>query len=242
MSSVASTRLSVQGNGKSASIAALVHVVDDDDGTRNLLEHLVRTVGLASASYASPSLFVDKFDPVRPGCVVLDLRMPESNGMEVLGWLRSQARAVPVLFMSGYGDLATVIRIMKLGAVEFFEKPLNKELLIEAIQHWVRSDIAAWRIWCEHKRMLDRIKTLSSRERQVLECVLDGMSNKETARRLGVSPKAIEVYRGHLMQKMEADNVVKLVRQIAGCLRCGNHSVAPPCLQRARADGLVDWT
>lgn len=238
---MSSSSHSARGSGKSTAIDALVHVVDDDEGTRSLLEHLLRTVGLASASYGSPSLFIEKFDPARPGCVLLDLRMPESNGMEILGWLRSQARAVPVLFMSGYGDLATVIRIMKLGAVEFFEKPLNKELLIEAIQRWVRSDIAACRAWCEHKRMLDRIATLSRRERQVLECVLDGKSNKETARHLGVSPKAIEIYRGHLMQKMEADNVVKLVRQIAGCLRCGDHSVAPPCLQRAGADGLVDW-
>ena len=119
--------------------------------------------------------------------------MPESNGIEILGWLRSQVRAIPVIFMSGYGDMATVIRIMELGAADFFEKPLNKELLIEAVQRWVRSDAIAFQAWLQRKRMLDRIATLSSRERQVLECVLDGMSNKETARRLGVGPKAIEI-------------------------------------------------
>jgi FixJ family two-component response regulator len=220
---------------------AVVHVVDDDESTRDLLQLLLKSVGLKAATYALPSTFIEKFDPARPGCIVLDLRMPESSGVETLSWLRSRARSVPVIFVSGYGDLATVIRVMKLGAVEFFEKPFNKELLIETIQHWVRSDVAACRAWCEHKRMLDRVATLSCRERQVLECVLDGMSNKETARRLGVSPKAVEIYRGHLMQKMEADNVVTLVKQVAGCLRCGDHSVALPCLQRAGSDGPVDW-
>ena len=239
---LSSSSHSAQGNGKSTAIDALVHVVDDDEGTRNLLERLLRTVGLAAATYGSASLFIENFDPARPGCIVLDLRMPESNGMEILGWLRSRARAIPVIFMSGYGDLPTVIRIMKLGAVEFFEKPLNKELLIETIQRWVRSDIVAFQAWRRHKRMLDRFATLSCRERQVLECVLEGMSNKETARRLGVSPKAIEIYRGHLMQKMDADNVVKLVTQVAGCLRCGSHFVDKPCLQRVDSENLVDWT
>lgn len=159
--------------------------------------------------------------------------MPESSGIETLTWLRKSARTVPVIFVSGYADLATVVRAMKLGAVEFFEKPFNKELLIESIQRWVRSDITAHRIWSKHKATLDKLATLSSRERQVLECVLDGMSNKETARRLGVSPKAIEGYRGHLMQKMNADNVVQLVMRIAGCLKCAGRAVIrPPCLDR----------
>ncbi len=231
-----------QSSDKPAAGDADVHVVDDDESRRNLFQLLLKTVGLKAATYALPSVFIDNFDPTQPGCVVLDLRMPEANGVETLTWLRSRARAVPVIFMSGYGDLATVVRVMKLGAVEFLEKPLNKELLIETIQHWVRSDVAACQAWRRHKRMLDRVATLSRRERQVLECVLDGMSNKETARRLGVSPKAIEIYRGHLMHKMEADNVVKLVGQIAGCLKFGGHPlIRPPCLQRMDREGLVDW-
>ena len=218
---------------------AVVHVVDDDEPTRDLLQLLLRTVGLKTATYSLPSVFIEKFDPDQPGCVILDLRMPESNGIETLAWLRKRARTVPVIVVSGYGDLATVVRTMKLGAVEFFEKPLNKELLIEAIQHWVRSDIAAHRTWSKHKVTLDRLARLSGREAQVLECVLQGMSNKETARHLRVSPKAIEVYRGHLMQKMEAANVVKLVVQIAGCLKCADHHVfRPPFLNRMELDDL----
>ena len=221
---------------------AVVHVVDDDEPTRDLMRLLLKTVGLQAATYSLPSLFIEQFDPARPGCVILDLRMPESNGVETLSWLRTCARTIPVIFVSGYGDLATAVRVMKLGAVEFFEKPFNKELLIEAIQCCVRSDIAAHRVWSEHKVTLDRLATLSGRERQVLECVLDGMSNKETARRLGVSPKAIEIYRGHLMQKMEADNVVKLVMKIAGCVSCtGQPVIDLPCLNRMGAEDLVNW-
>ena len=239
-----------RGQPDLGSVAAdpVVHVVDDDEATCDLLQLLLKTVGLAAATYALPSAFMEAFDPNRPCCVVLDLRMPESNGVETLTWLRRRARFVPVIFMSGYSDLATAVRVMKLGAVEYFEKPFNKERLIETIQLWVRNDVAAHRLWVQHKAGLDRLATLSARERQVLDCVLDGMSNKQTARQLGVSPKAIEVYRGHLMQKMNAGNVVELVTQIAGCLRCSGHAVIqPPCLKRSEpedvaspADGVFD--
>jgi two-component system, LuxR family, response regulator FixJ len=220
----------------------IVHVVDDDESTRELLCLLLKTVGLKAATYPLPSAFIEKFDPDRPGCVVLDLRMPEANGVETLAWLRRQSRAIPVVLMSGYGDLSTVVRAMKLGAVDFLEKPFNKELLVETIQRWVRCDVAAHRVWSEHKATLDRIATLSGRERQVLDCVLDGMSNKETARHLGVSPKAIEIYRGHLMRKMEADNVVKLVLKIAGCMkREGLPAPLSQRLNRNEIDEPMNW-
>lgn len=226
-------------DGSPAAPAAVVHVVDDDESMRDLLRLLLKTVGLQAVTYPLPSMFMEKFDPDQPGCVILDLRMPESNGIETLAWLRTRARTLPVIVLSGYGDLATVVRAMKLGAVEFFEKPLNKELLIETIQHWVGIDLASHRIWSKHKVTLERLATLSGREAQVLECVLHGMSNKETARHLRVSPKAIENYRGHLMHKMAATNVVKLVIQITGCLKSDGRSVSqPPFLNRMELDDL----
>ena len=227
---------------RNRNLDAIVHVVDDDEATRDLFLLLLKTVGIEAITYSLPSVFIEEFDPARPGCVVLDLRMPELSGIEILSWLRTRARTVPVILVSGYGDLETVVRTMKLGAVEFFEKPFNKELLIETIQHWVRSDIAAHRVWTQHAVTLDRLATLSCRERQVLECVLDGMSNKETARLLGVSPKAIEIYRAHLMQKMEADNVVKLVMQIGGCLKGAGHPVFQPSSSRNAAGRFVNWS
>ncbi len=221
--------------------SAVVHVVDDDETARESLRLLLHTVGLDVATYPLPSVFVEKFVPDRPCCVVLDLRMPEANGIETLGQLRTHARGVPVILVSAYRDVATVVRAMKLGAVDFFEKPFNKELLIETVQYWIRHDVAAHRNWSQRQVTLDRLARLSGRERQVLECVLDGMSNKEAARHLGVSPKAIEIYRGHLMHKMQAGNVVSLVLQVAGCMKGARHSgIRPPCLDRAELEEVVD--
>ena len=229
-----------RGNAGPITPDAIVHVVDDDEPTRDLMRLLLKTVGLQAATYSLPSVFIEKVDLDRPSCVILDLRMPESNGVETLTWLRSRARAVPVILVSGYGDLATVVRVMKLGAVEFFEKPFNKELLLESIQHWIGVDVSAHRLWSQRKAVLDRIATLSCRERQVLECVLDGMSNKATARHLGVSPKAIEIYRGHLMQKMDAGNVVELVMQVAGCVKFDHSMKPPPCLRGVELGELAE--
>ncbi len=187
---------------------------------------LLKTVGLEVAAYASASEFIEKFDPHRPGCVILDLWMPELNGFETLIRLRQRAKAVPVIFLTAHGDLSAVVRAMKLGAVDFFEKPANNGLLLESIQHWVQHDIKVRQALHRRQVTLDRLAKLSRRQRQILDCVLNGMTNKEMARHLGVSPKAIETYRRQLMQKMEACNIVKLAVQVGGCLQLAEHSEA----------------
>jgi FixJ family two-component response regulator len=199
-----------------------VYVVDDDDTIRDSLRHLLRTVGLEATTYESPCEFVERFDPHRPCCIVLELRMPEMNGIETLIRLRERSKTAPVIFLTGYGDLSTVVRAMKLGAVDFFEKPVKKELLLESIQHWILYDIEAHRMRHERQVTLARLEKLSNRERQVLECVRNGMSNKEMARHLGVSPKTIEVHRANLMQKMEVHNVAKLL-----CGSCRLFEIGP---------------
>jgi FixJ family two-component response regulator len=218
---------------------AVVSVVDDDEVSRDLMQLLLRTVGLTIAAYPSAREFLDAFDRARPGCVVLDLRMPEMNGIEALTRLRERSRTVPVIFVTGFGDLSGVVRAMKLGAVDFLEKPVNGELLLECVQHWVEYDIAAHRGLHQRQATLARLATLSKRQRQVLDCVLSGMSNKETARHLGVSPKAIEINRAHLMQKMEAHNVVELVVEVMGCQSLVKRlDGCLPCLQRTDLAGL----
>ena len=194
---------------------------------------LLMTVGLDAVAFESPLNFIEKFDPHRPGCVILDLRMPELNGIETLIRLQERSRTVPVIFLTGHGDLSTVVRAMKLGAVDFFEKPVGNELLLESIQHWVQYDINAHEALRQREATLARVEKLSNRERQVLDCVLNGMSNKETARHLGVGPKAIEIYRAHLMQKMQVHSVVNLVIQILGSFKMVKPSKAgPPSLYR----------
>jgi len=211
----------------------VVYVVDDDECARDSMRLLLMTVGLVATAYESPFEFIEKFDPHRPGCVVLDLRMPELNGIEALIRLRQRSKTIPVIFLTGYGDLSAVVRAMKLGAVDFFEKPASSELLLEAVQHAIQYDIKAHQALHQRELTRARVARLSNRERQVLDCVLNGMSNKETARHLGVGPKAIEIYRAHLMRKMEVRSVVTLVVQILGCLKMVTHPEAsPPCLYR----------
>ena len=198
---------------------AVVYVVDDDVSSRESTGLLLKTVDLESLAFASPVEFLESFEPDRPGCVVLDLRMPELNGIETLARLRERHKTVPVIFLTGHGDLTAVVRAMKLGAVDFFEKPVNGGLLLESIQHWVGYDAKAHVALRQRQATLARLAKLSGRQRQVLDCVLNGMSNKETARHLGVSPKAVELHRAGLMQKMGARNVVRLVVDVIGCLK-----------------------
>ncbi len=211
----------------------VVYVVDDDGCARDATQLLLMTVGLDAATFESPLEFIEEFDARRPGCVILDLRMPELNGIETLIRLQERSRTVPVIFLTGHGDLSAVVRAMKLGAVDFFEKPVNSELLLESIQHWVQYDISAHEALHQREATLARVEKLSNRERQVLDCVLNGMSNKETARHLGVGPKAIEIYRAHLMQKMQVHSVVNLVIQILGSFKMVKPPEAsPPGLYR----------
>ena len=159
--------------------------------------------------------------------------MPELDGIETLIQLRERSKSVPVIFLTGHGDLSAVIRAMKLGAVDFFEKPVSSGLLLGSIQHWIQYDIKTHQALHQREVTLARVAMLSNRERQVLDCVLNGMSNKEMARHLGVGPKAIEIYRSHLMQKMEVHSVAKLVVEILGCFKMVRQTKAsPPLLYR----------
>jgi FixJ family two-component response regulator len=218
-----------------------VYVVDDDAITHDVLRLVFKTVGLEIAAFASPVEFIEKFDPARPACVVLDLRMPEMDGIETLAVLRRRSKTTPVIFLTGYGDLSAVVRAMKLGAVDFLEKPVNSGLLLECVQHWLQYDIKAHEALRRRQATLVRLAKLSNRQRQVLDCVLNGMTNKETARHLGVSPKAIELHRAHVMQKMGARNLVNLVVEVVGCLNSAHRlEDCPPCLQRIEWAGLLE--
>jgi FixJ family two-component response regulator len=218
-----------------------VYAVDDDETVLDVLRLLLKTVRLEVAAYTSPGEFLEKVDPHRPGCVVLDLWMPELNGFETLIRLRERSQTIPVVFLTGYGDLPAAVRAMRLGAVDLFEKPVNSGLLLECIQHWVQHDIKTHEALRRRQATLERLAKLSNRQRQVLDCVLKGMSNKETARHLGVSPKAIEISRALVMQKMGAGSVAELVFGVCGCLHLGGRiDGLPPCLQGLEHGGLVD--
>ena len=217
-----------------------VYAVDDDETILDVLRLMLKTVGLHVEAYSSPGEFIEKFDPRRPGCVVLDLWMPELNGFETLIRLRERGMAIPVIFLTGHGDLPAAVRALRLGAVDLFEKPVNSGALLECIQHWVQYDIRAHGALRRRQLSVTRLAKLSTRQRQVLDSVLKGMSNKETARLLGVSPKAIEISRAIVMEKMEARSVAELVFGVCGCLHLadGLHD-HPPCLQGVESAGFA---
>ena len=222
---------------------ASVYIVDDDHAVRNSLAMLFKTVRMSAHTFISPHEFLARSDLAHPGCILLDLRMPELNGLEVLTRLHERAEMMPVLIVTGYGNAPTAVRAVKLGAKEFLEKPVNEEFLIERVQHWVDADARSRQEHAHHARLTEHLKSLSQRERQVLDCVLAGMSNKEAARRLAISPKAIEIYRAHLMKKMEAKTVVDLVLEVAGCIKCrGTPVIDPPCLAPSKRGRLEHWS
>jgi FixJ family two-component response regulator len=211
----------------------IVYVVDDDDSTGNVFRLLLKTVGVQVQAYTSPIVFLEEYEPDRPGCIILDLWMPELNGIETLAHLRRRPRMMPVILVSGDGYVSSVIRAMKLGAVDFFEKPVNSGLLLESVQNWIQYDMEAHVRWQRYHVMSTRLATLSARERQVLECVLNSMPNKEIARYIGVSPKAIETYRANLMRKMQVRTAVGLVLLVAGCVESAGQPLrCPTCLYR----------
>jgi len=217
-----------------------VHAVDDDETALEVLRLMLKSVGLQVAGYTSASEFTETFVHDRPGCVVLDLWMPDMNGFEALIRLRQRAPTIPVLFLTGHGDASAVIRAMRLGAVDFFVKPVNSGALIESVQRWVQHDIKIHEAMRRREVTLARLAKLSSRQRDVLDCVLKGLSNKETARHLGVSPKAIEISRAHVMEKMGVHNVVNLILDVAGCLQL-EHRIdgLQSCLQGDDCPSLI---
>jgi two-component system response regulator FixJ len=211
---------------------SIVYTVDDDETVLAALRLMLESVGLQAAAYTSAGEFIENFNAERPGCVVLDLWMPDLNGFETLIRLRERDKTIPILFLTGHSDVSAVVRAMRLGAVDFFEKPVNSGTLLESIQRWVHHDLKTREVLHRQQATQGRLATLSRRQRQVLDCVLKGMSNKETARRLGVSPKAIEISRAIVMRKMGAGSVVDLVFAVCGCLYAGDHiECSPPCLQ-----------
>jgi FixJ family two-component response regulator len=226
--------------GDSARAASTLYVVDDDDSTADVLRLLLKTLGLQVQTYASPVAFIEEYAPDGPGCILMDLRMPELNGLETVSRLHEQAKAMmsrmmPVIMISGFLCPSVMRRALRQGVVDFFEKPLDKQLLLESIQHWLRYDVRAHARWQRHQATKARLEALSKREREVLTLMLDGMSNKEIARHLGVSPKTIEVYRASLMRKMQARTAAGLAAQVVGCLEAGSQpAMCPSCLRRPR--------
>jgi len=189
-----------------------VYVVDDGPAMRESLGWLLESVGYPTETFTSAEEFLDHFDPERPGCIVLDVRMPHMTGLDLQNELAERGVETPIVFITAYGEVSLAVRACKAGAVDFIEKPFSDETLLEAIRKALDRDRVARQTRTARADFEDRTARLTARERDVMTHVMEGKTNREIARDLGLSPRTIEVHRGRLMDKLKVGSVAELVR------------------------------
>lgn len=196
----------------------VVHVIDDDDAVRESLSFLLRSASFDVRTYESADVFLDAAKKGVAGCVVTDMRMPGLSGLELLRSLHGSGNKLPVIVVTGHGDVQLAVEAMKSGAVDFLEKPFDDERVLEAVRLALSGRAAEAVRTPEQNAIAERVATLSQRERQVLDRLVAGQPNKTIAFDLGISPRTVEVYRAHVMTKMRANSLSELVRMalIAG--------------------------
>lgn len=206
-----------------ASEQEIVHVIDDDDALRESLAFLLRSAKIDVQSYPSATAFLDALPPPRAGCVITDVRMPGLSGLDLLRRLKDLKVAIPVIVVTGHGDVALAVEAMKIGAVDFLEKPFDDEVLLASVRAALRQHDGVIKRSSERAEIESRLAALSNRETDVLKGLVAGQANKQIAYDLGISPRTVEIYRANLMNKMQAGSLSDLVRMalVAGILGAG---------------------
>ena len=201
----------------------LVHVIDDDEAVRESLSFLLRTARMDVRTYESAAAFLSVLGKIETGCIITDVRMPEISGVDLLRRLKELGVGIPVIVITGHGDVQLAVEAMKIGAVDFIEKPFDDELLLNAVKSALNRAGKDAQQQAERAELHDKLSVLSTREREVLEGLVAGKPNKIIAFDLGISPRTVEIYRAHVMTKMDAGSLSELVRMalIAGLLKSG---------------------
>lgn len=190
----------------------IVYVVDDDESMRESLDSLIRSMGFRVSVFASAAEFLNAPREDAPSCLILDVRLPGLSGIDLQGELKRAGVDVPIIFITGHGDIPMTVKAMKAGAVEFLTKPFREQDLLDAIGQAIRLDSENRRERGEIVKLQKRFEKLTPREREVMQLVVAGMLNKQIAYRLGVSEITVKIHRGQVVQKMQADSVADLVR------------------------------
>lgn len=190
----------------------IVYVVDDDEAARDSLAFLIRTAGIRTRSFAGGAAFLEALDNLAPGCIVTDLRMPDVDGMNILDEIRRREIPMPVILVTGQGDIPLAVQAMRLGALDFLEKPFDDAVMLRAVGLALKRHQEESKAKGERAEIMRRLASLSSRERQVLDGLVSGKPNKIIAYDLGISIRTIEIYRAHVMTKMGANSLSDLIR------------------------------
>jgi FixJ family two-component response regulator len=193
---------------------AAVIVVDDDDAVRNSLRLLLKSVGLPTLTHASAQEYLDAWDPAQPGCLVLDVRMPGMSGLELQEELNRRGAIVPVIFISGHGDIPMAVDAIQHGAFDFLQKPFRDQDLIDRVQRALAVDHANRETLAQRDTVRHRYESLTPREQEVIALVTQGKANKVMAGDLGVSQRTVEIHRARVMEKMGAQSLAHLVRMV----------------------------
>ena len=194
--------------------APTVHVVDDDPDIRSSIALLMKSVRLTARTWAGADEFLAAWRPEEPGCLVLDVRMPGMSGLELQALLQERGAGIPIVFLSGHGDIPMALRAVKNGALDFLEKPFRDQALIDAVHAALAEDATRRRTRAEREEVLALVTSLSPREAEVAGLVADGLSSPEIAKKLKLSPRTVEMHRARAMRRLGVESVAELTRVI----------------------------
>ncbi len=203
-------------------LTPIVFVVDDDEAVRNSLRFLLKSVGLPTQTLSSATEFLATYQPAQPGCLVLDVRMPAMSGLELQQQLNLRGATIPVIFITGHGDIPMAVEAMQHGAFDFLQKPFRDQDLIDRIQKALAKDAKTRAALKEHERIRRRFESLTPREREVLALMTQGKPNKVMAADLGVSQRTVEIHRARVMEKSGAASLAQLVRMVMDLAPAGS--------------------
>ncbi|MFT7470439.1 MAG: two-component system response regulator FixJ [Kiritimatiellia bacterium] len=192
-----------------------VIIIDDDEAVRDSLEMLMKSIGLASKSFDSAVRFLEQYDPEETGCLILDVRMPVMGGLELQDELLLRKSTLPIIFISGHGDIPMAVQAVKKGAMDFISKPFREQELLDCVQRALKYNDELQNRVSAHAAVAENLLKLSPREKEVMDFMIEGSANKVIAIELGISQRTVEVHRAHVMEKMGARSLAQLVKMIA---------------------------
>jgi FixJ family two-component response regulator len=198
-------------------LGSTVFVVDDDDAIRKAVSRLLRSAGITVTVFASPREFLAQYDPATPGCLVLDIAMPDFNGLQLQATLGEKGSILPIIFLTGHGDVSKSVQAMKHGAFDFLSKPVKDKDLLTAVRAAIERDAVARREQAKLSEIRAGLNTLTPREREVLEHVVSGRLNKQIAGDLGITEATVKMHRARVMAKMKVQSVAELARLTERC-------------------------